>query len=301
MKKVLLILLMTVLFFPSSLAAGLQDDSLVNNLVKRFREVVADRGGDPESIVKENIVIQRSIPFDMNISGQILTMYAVRLLLSIPDTGQKQNLTMIVDRTGTIQLDGAFVDLITGRPIHQGVMDELNRVEQDLQLGDILYKGSGRAEVLFLSDPFCPYCRQAYEFFLTQKDRVDELSIAHFPLDPGSGAVALTFLMMDHKGNDNFQKVVDFAYKVDRNRLAGNPDHAVIRIFNEKFNTYPGTPEEVFVYLTEKHQNSLARDMDDMRGIGLSGTPMIIIDGVKVEGFNRNRVNDLLNQQADQD
>jgi hypothetical protein len=41
--------------------------------------------------------------------------------------------------------------------------------------------------------------------------------------------------------------------------------------------------------------------MEDMRGIGLSGTPMIIIDGVKVEGFNRNRVTDLLNQQGDQD
>jgi len=301
MKKVLLIVLMAVLFFPSNLMAGLQDDSLVNNLVERFREVVAERGGDPESIVRENIVIQRSIPFDMDISGQILTMYAVRLLMSIPDTGQKQHVTMIVDRTGTIQLDGAFVDLITGRSIHQGVMNELNRVEHDLQLGDILYKGSGRAEVLFLSDPFCPYCRHAYEFFLTQKNRVDELRIAHFPLDPGSGAVALTFLMMDHKDNDNFQKVVDFAYKVDRNRLAGNPDHEVIRVFNEKFNTYPGTPEEVFVYLTEKHQNSLARDMEDMRGIGLSGTPMIIIDGVKVEGFNRNRVTDLLNQQGDQD
>ncbi len=301
MKKVFSFLIIAVLFFPSSLMAGLQEDNLINNLVKRFQEIITDRGGDPESIVSDDMYVSRSIPFELNVSGQILNMYAVRVEFSLPDTGQKQSVTMLVDETGNIQLDGAFVNLITGRSIHQKVMDELNRLEKDPQVGDVLFKGTGKAEVLFLSDPFCPYCRHAYDYLLDQKSRLDEFKIAHFPLDPNSGAVALTFLMMDHKGRDSFQQVVDFAYTIDRSRLSGNADYSVIRIFNEEFGTYSLSPEEVFEFLKEKHQDSLARDMEEMRNIGLSGTPVIIINSFKVDGFNRNRINDLLNQAMEQE
>ncbi|MFP4325757.1 MAG: hypothetical protein ACLFP9_07035, partial [Desulfonatronovibrio sp.] len=127
-------------------------------------------------------------------------------------------------------------------------------------------------------------------------DRINELKIAHFPLNPGSGAVALTFLMMEFKEEDNYQQVVDFAYELDRKQLSDNADLAVIRIFNEEFEIFTRTPEEVFETLQEKHGESLSREMEKIQAIGLSGTPVIIIDGIRIDGFNQDRVDSLLNR-----
>jgi len=35
--------------------------------------------------------------------------------------------------------------------------------------------------------------------------------------------------------------------------------------------------------------------------MGLSGTPMFIIDGIKVNGFNRDRIEDLLDKANEKD
>lgn len=299
MRKVLLLMLAAAFFCPSSLAAGLQEEHLINNVVTRFQGIIADRGGDPDSISRENMTLERAIPFEVNVSGQDLTMYAVRLVLSGPEPGHKQPVSLIVDKKGNIQLDGAFVDLSTGRSIHQKVMDDLERLDKNPEVGDLLFVGSGLANILYLSDPFCPYCRHAYTFMLDQEDRIKGFKIAHFPINPSSGAVALTFLMMEHKGMENFREVVDFAYMIDPAGLTGNADHSVIRAFNEEFEVYNRPPEDVFDYLREKHQDDLSREMDKMREIGLSGTPMIFIDGIRVDGFNRDRIDDLLSQAND--
>ena len=297
MKKVLFILLIVMLGYPANLMAGLQEEKLVGNVLLRFQGIIAEKGGDPDSVTRESIVLERSIPFEVNVSGHSLTMYAVRMMvMSGPEKGQNQPVTLIVDETGTIQLDGVFADLSTGRSIHQQVMDELARLEENPPVGDLLLKGPGQADVLFLSDPFCPYCRHAYDFLLDQQNRISELKIAHFPLNPDSGAVALTFLMMEHKGKDSFRDVVDFAYTIDRALLTDNADLSVIRIYNEEFEAYTRTPEEMFDYLQEKHQGNLLVQMEQMRGIGLSGTPLIFVDGIRVEGFNRDRVENLLDK-----
>ena len=291
-----------VLYFPSGLMAGLQEDNLINNVYARFQTIIADQGGDPDSIIRENIILEKSIPFEVNVSGQSLTMYAVRMVvMSGPDKGQNQPVTLIVDETGSIQLDGAFADLSTGRSIHQEALDELQRLENNPVSGDLLLKGTGQADVLFLSDPFCPYCRHAYFYLLDQQDRISELMIAHYPLSPGSGSEALTFLMMEHKDKDSFQEVVDFAYRIDRTLFTDNADHSVVRIYNEEFEAYTRTSEEVFEYLQEKHQGNLLNRMEQMRGMGLSGTPMFIIDGIKVNGFNRDRIEDLLDKANEKD
>ncbi len=296
MKKLVFLLLAAALCFPSSLMAGLQEDNLINNVLIRFQGIISERGGDPWAISRESLVVEQSIPFEVDVSGQRLTMYAVRVVLSGPEPGQKQNVTLIVDETGGIQLDGAFADLSTGKSIHQDVLDELERMESDPGVGDLLFTGSGQASVLYLSDPFCPYCRHAYTYLRDQKDRISEFKIAHFPINPNSGAVALTLIMMDFKGEDNYQDVVDFAYNVDPTGLTGNADHSVIRLFNNEFQIFTRTSEDVFDYLQEKHQNNLAREMEKMRAMGLSGTPVIIINGIRVDGFNRDRINDLLNR-----
>ncbi len=296
MKKSILFMLAAVLLLPSSLMAGLQQERLLENVLFRFQEIITERGGDSGSISMENIALDRSIPFEVTVSGQDFTMYAVKIVLTGPEPGRKQNVTLIVDETGNIQLDGAFADLRTGRSIHQGIMDELERMDTDPGVGDLLFHGSGQAEVLYLSDPFCPYCRHAYTYFLDQKNRIGEFRIAHYPINPGSGSLALTFLMMEHKDADIFRKVVDFAYEVELDRPSDNADHAVIEVFNERFDIYPQPAQEVFDYLQRKHQESLVRDMEKMRDMGLSGTPVIIINGIRVDGYNRQRIDDLLNR-----
>ncbi len=296
MKKAVLFMLAFALLYPSNLMAGLQVDILLNNVFARFQGIIAERGGDPGSISRDDMVLEQNIPFEVELSGQKVTLHAVKVVISDLQAGQKQHVTLIVDETGVIQLDGALAELSTGRSIHQDVMDELVKIKEDPGVGDLLFQGSGEANVLYLSDPFCPYCRHAYAYLLDQKDRINEFRIAHFPVNPNSGAVALTYLMKEYKEEDNYQYVVDFAYELDRALLTGNADHSVLQVFNEKFRVYTQTPEVFFDYLKQKHQDSLAGDMEKMRGIGLSGTPVIIIDGIRVDGFNRDRIDDLLGQ-----
>lgn len=296
MKKRLLFILFIFLYFPSGLMAALQEDNLMDNVFTRFQAIITERGGDPESIVREDMAVVKSIPFEVELSGQDVSLYAVKIVLSQPESGQKQHVTLIVDETGNVQLDGALARLNTGRSMHQEVMDELERLENDPGVGDVLFQGSGDADVLYLSDPFCPYCRNAYSYLLEQKDRINELKIAHFPVNQDSGAVALSFLMMEFKEEDIYQQVVDFAYELDRKQLTDNADLAVIRIFNQKFEIYTRTPEDVFEALQEKHGESLSREMEKIQAIGLSGTPVIIIDGIRIDGFNRDRVDSLLDK-----
>lgn len=285
-----------VMLLPCLIMAQLNEEVFLENVEKRFQTIVQDRGGDPAGISAENMTIEKKLPFTVNLSGLELTLYAVKVSLLDPGSGQKQNVTLIVDGSGEVQLDGAFASLKTGESLHQEVLDELERLESDLKVGDILLTGEGDKEVVFLSDPFCPYCRRAYEYLLDQDEDFSRLKIAHFPISPESGSVALTFLMMEFKGSDNFQEVVDFAYTLDRAELEGNADHKVMEKFNEKFEFFDKTPEQIFTDLQQKHQNQLAQDMQEMQNIGLTGTPVIIIDGIKVSGFNQNRIDKLLSQ-----
>ncbi|MCA1742586.1 MAG: DsbA family protein [Desulfonatronovibrio sp.] len=294
MKKVIIFLMAGLVFFPSMLMAGLQEEDLLDNVHKRFQTIVVERGGEPDSISRQDMTIEKKIPFDVKISGKDLTMFAVKISLTDASTGQKQNVNLIVDETGSVQLDGAFAELSTGLTLHQEALDELERIEGDPDVGDLLFKGSGDAQVLFLSDPFCPYCRQGYTYLLDQKDKIDQLKIAHFPINPDSGALALTFLMMEFKGQDNYSEVVDFAYMIDMKELSGNRNHQVISMFNQEFGVFEDEPEKVFADLEERHMDVLTEEMNKMQSLGLTGTPVFIVNGVMVSGFNKARIDQLL-------
>ncbi|WP_028574833.1 DsbA family protein [Desulfonatronovibrio hydrogenovorans] len=296
MKKILFFAFCIILGLGSKLNAGLQEDVLITNVLDRFQGIIVERGGDPEAISVKNMTLERKIRFELVVSGQVLPLYAVRMALFEPETGRKQLVDLIVDETGTVQLDGSFVDLGTGESLHQDALDELDRIEGDPGVGDLLFKGSGTAQVLFLSDPFCPYCRHAYTHLLDQKDWIDEFRIAHFPIDPDSGSMALTLLMMEYKDEDLYQDVVDFAYMMDRDQIIGNPDLDVISLFNQQFNVFTDSPEEVLFLLQTRHQDELARQMKIMRDMGLTGTPVVIINGMRINGFNRDRMERLLKQ-----
>lgn len=296
MKKILLSVLTGLILFPSVLIAGLQEDNLLDNVHKRFQAIVAERGGDPDSISRQGMTIEKKIPFEVKVSGKELTMFAVKISLTDAATGQIQNVTLIVDDTGSVQLDGSFTDLSTGLSLHQQALDELDRIDADPGVGDLLLKGSGDAQVLFLSDPFCPYCRHAYTYLLEQEDKIDQLKIAHFPINPNSGAMALTFLMMEFKGQDNYPDVVDFAYMIDMEELSGNRDYQVIRMFNEEFEVFEDEPEKVFADLEDRHMDPLSEEMEKMQALGLTGTPVLIVNGVMVNGFNKARIDKLLDK-----
>ncbi|WP_045212337.1 DsbA family protein [Desulfonatronovibrio magnus] len=297
MKKLSVFVLFCVLAMPCLSWAGLNQDALMDNVLKRFQSLMAAQGGNADSLSAESIEIEKKVPFEVTLSGHNIELYAIKVALQDEASGMKQNVTLIVDSTGAIQLDGALVDLATGSSVHQEAMDELNRLDREMEVGDVLFQGQGEIDVLFLSDPFCPYCRHAYDYLIEQKGRINKFKIAHFPISPTSGAVALTLLMMEHKGEDNFQDVVEFAYTIDRGQLSGNADHSVIDIFNEQFQVFDDSPEDVFEYLQSKHQNKLAEEMSVMRDMGLTGTPLIIVDRVMVSGFNRDRIDKLLDKK----
>lgn len=294
MKRIIVSLLAGLVLFPSMLMAGLQEEDLLNNVHKRFQSIVAERGGEPDSISRQGMTIEKKIPFDVKVSGKALTMFAVKISLIDAATGQKQNVSLIVDETGSVQLDGAFAELSTGLSLHQDALDQLERIEGDPGVGDLLLRGSGDAQVLFLSDPFCPYCRHGYTYLLDQKDKIDQLKIAHFPINPNSGALALTFLMMEFKGQDNYLDVVDFAYMIEMDDISGNRDYQVISMFNQEFGVFEDEPEKVFAYLEDRHLDLLTEEMEKMQGLGLTGTPVFIVNGVMVNGFNKVRINQLL-------
>lgn len=144
------------------------------------------------------------------------------------------------------------------------------RVVKNLPLEKAVKTGTGKASVIEFTDPDCPFCRKAYEFF---KNRTDVTIYTFFSPLAHPAAISKIYYILN---SDDKAK----AYK---------------EIFEGK---NPVQPAEGYSDSIKK----LAQEhLDLARSVGVTGTPTFFINGKEVVGADIPQIERLLDNESHED
>lgn len=232
-------------------------------------------------------------------------LYAVRGVLA-PAGSQAQSFTMFVSADGRFYVS-EVVDLEQGRSILKPARDKM--LAEDLKtLGHTLTRGTGARTVVYVSDPFCPYCRQAFAYLMGKTSAFGEFRLAHFPLASHPGA-DIACALMAWAAQNAPGKALDFARFAYTDLPIPKPadkgpeglKKAWAEVASAFLARFPelkalGADGEAIVTALSGSvwDASVQEDMAKAAAMNIDGTPIIFVDGARVEGFDQGRLNQLL-------
>lgn len=232
-------------------------------------------------------------------------IYVVRGALA-PKGGQSQPFTMFVSADGRFYVS-EIVDLGAGKSILKDARDRM-RVEDLKTLGHSLLKGTGAPVVVYVSDPFCPYCRTAFLYLMGKTAAFSELKLAHFPLTshPGADIACALMAWAADKAPERSLDFARFAYadlpapKV-ADRSQANLRKAWVEVANAFLVRFPelktlGKDGEAIVDALggSPWDQTVREDMAKAAALDISGTPVIFVGGARVDGFDQTKLGALL-------
>ena len=124
--------------------------------------------------------------------------------------------------------------------------------------------GTGKITVIEFTDPDCPYCRRAEEFFAKRSDVTRYIFLVPLPMHPDAPAKA-QYILSAADGAKAYAEV--FGGSLDRKKPEG---------------------------ITEQGKKRQAEHEQIARKAGVGGMPTFIISGVVIEGLDTNRIGRLL-------
>lgn len=232
-------------------------------------------------------------------------IYAVRGEL-VPADGQAQPFTLFVSADGRFYVSD-IIDLAAGKSVLKAARDKM--LAQDLaRLGHVIATGPGQRQVVYVSDPFCPYCRTAFAYLLGRRESLGELRLAHFPLSshPGADIACALMAWAVDKAPDKALDFARFAYTdlavprpADRGEASLKKAWTeVAQAFLKRFpelKALGGSGEDlVAALLGSPWDAAVQEDMARAAALDITGTPVIFVDGARVEGFDQQRLGALL-------
>lgn len=232
-------------------------------------------------------------------------IYVVRGALA-PKGGQAQPFTMFVSADGRFYLSD-IIDLAAGKSILKAARDKV-RAEDLKTLGHSLLKGTGKAEVVYVSDPFCPYCRTAFAYLMGKSAAFSEFKLAHYPLTshPGADIACALMAWAADKAPERSLDFARFAYAdlaapkvADRSQASLRKAWVeVAAAFLARFPELQALGkdgEEIVDALGGSPWDEAVReDMAKAAALDISGTPVIFVGGARVDGFDQARLGALL-------
>lgn len=293
MKKVISIIVL-VLLVNSIAFAKLDEKALKQSVADRVQATLKGRVPGAENFGPDKVKIEKK----KKVKVGKYELYAVKLQLVPFKKGQKPGeMSLLVDSSGKIAFPDVQ-DISKGQSLVEDAMDEVNRIKLDKNFGEVFYKGKGKHEVVFISDPFCPYCRRAFNYLAGKKDEMKEWKIVHMPLSFHRGANVATWVMeYAHDKNIKFQDVVEFAYKeltMPKDKDLQKAEKTVLKQFMNKFPELGFKDlDKVYEMLKEKYNGKIKNNIKQANKLGVRGTPGIFIDGIKVRGFNKPKIEKL--------
>ena len=294
MRKVFLLVMVFVLV--NSVAwAKLDEKSLKHSVAERVQATLRGRVSGVENFGPDKVKIENK----KKVKVGKYELYAVKLQLMPFKKGQKPGeMSLLVDSSGKIAFPDVQ-DISKGQSLVEDAMDEINRIELDKNFGEVFFKGKGKHEVVFISDPFCPYCRRAFNYLAGKKDEMKEWKIVHMPLSFHRGANVATWVMeYAHDKNIKFQDVVKFAYNglsMPREKDLQKAEKAVLKQFANKFPELGFKDiDKVYSELKQQYDGKVKQNIKIANSLGVRGTPGIFIDGIKVRGFNKPKIEKIL-------
>jgi len=268
---------------------------------KNFVAGLAGRANHPD-LTDKNVVVEAA---EKAVDFAGTEIYAVKGRLA-PDHGQAQPFLLFVSADGRFYMPD-LVELSAGKSVLKAARDRVR--SGDLKdFGHVILKGSGKARVIYVSDPFCPFCRESFAYLMTRTADMAELRIAHYPLSSHPGADLACAILDWARTNapDKLMDYVRFAYTdlavphvADRSQE--NLDkawNAVAVAFLKRFPELSALGKNggaIVTRLSEsEHVAAVQSDMARAADMDIRGTPVIFVNGARVEGFDEERLNTLL-------
>jgi thiol:disulfide interchange protein DsbC len=134
----------------------------------------------------------------------------------------------------------------------------------DLDLDKAVKVGSGKITVIEFTDPDCPYCRKAEEFFGKRTDVTRYVFLVPLPMHPDAPAKA-QYILSSTDGGTAYTSV-----------MGGSLD-------NKK-------PEGI----TEQGKQRLAEHEQIAKNARVGGMPTFVISGMVIEGLDMSKINKVM-------
>ena len=134
----------------------------------------------------------------------------------------------------------------------------------DLDLDKAVKVGSGKITVIEFTDPDCPFCRRAEEFFGKRTDVTRYVFLVPLPMHPDAPAKA-QYILSAADGAKAYTAVMGGS--LDRKKPEG---------------------------ITDLGKQRLAEHEQIAKSAKVGGMPTFIISGIIIEGLDTNRINKLL-------
>lgn len=304
-----------------ALIAKLDEEKLISNTLQRLKtEILRNNPGAPnlDLITKDNIQIVAKEP--IKAGDTELWMVKIRysqLPISEADDNKTFDNTVTVDPSGTWQY-AEVTNIASAASAFTMAKRIINKIDLPDHFGTPLFKGKGTAKLHFISDPFCPFCRNQYAWLKGNLDKIGEVKMVHLPmpnLHPSAGlASAIMTYAQENLDHVDYVKVVDFAYLVmeeklrpQRNRETNEmmpptteQELEIVKTFVSRFPALKKDHdlESFYYFIKGKYDKSISSEAAALSArYGLRGTPATFVDGFLVYGFNKPELEQLLMAQ----
>ncbi|MBI5594388.1 MAG: hypothetical protein HY881_28400 [Deltaproteobacteria bacterium] len=261
----------------------LDEMKLKEKIVSRVQKANVGKNAAYKNFDSKMVIVEKKITFQS--SG--LMLYGVKLKILPVLPGQKNEyLYLVVDPSLTVQYSD-ILDMETGANILNQITTELRRIDlPEKGIGSETYKGGGSHQIVLISDPFCPYCRQVWGYLLQHKDKINLLKLAHYPVNTIS-ETACAVLEFARQKQLNYFDIVNFSY------TKMNFSKSPVEILSQYTAEFPALKEcwgqdlEAAVQkLRAEFLPIIQREQSEIKDMGLSGTPITFVDGVMINGAN---------------
>ncbi len=235
-----------------------------------------------------------------------MDIYAVKGRL-VPASGQAQPFLLFISADGQYHVSDIF-SLSEGKSILKDARAKMRAADLK-DFGQTVFKGpAGKPVLVYVSDPFCPYCRQAFAYLMDKKESFSEFRLAHYPLPSHPGADIASALMAwaADKAPKKLADFVRFAYtdlpvpKL-QDRSPENLKKAWAQVAGAFLARFPevkalGKDGAAIVAALNgsKYAKSVSEDMARAASMDISGTPVIFVGQTRVVGFDQERLDELL-------
>lgn len=243
--------------------------------------------------------VEKAAPF----GGTVI--YLVRGELA-PKGGQAQPFTLFVSADGRFYVSD-IIELSKGKSLLKDAREKMRAA--DLQtLGHTLTTGTGKATVVYVSDPFCPYCRTAFSFLMGKSAAFGEFRLAHFPLSshPGADIACALMAWAADKAPQRALEFARFAYtELPAPSVADKSAENMQKAWNQVAEAFLARFPELQALGADgaaivdalggsAWDAAVREDMAKAAGMDINGTPVIFVDGARVDGFDQTRLGALL-------
>lgn len=295
----------------------LDEKNLQLNLASHFSKTLAaqeknEPGTDSMTLTPTDFIIEEKQPVQIGPN----TYFAIKVVFkkkAKTTLDQLFPLRIVTDPTGTLLFE-TVIDIREGKEAILSKAPTVSRIIfPDSVTPAIHLTGEGDTDIIFISDPFCGYCRKGYAFIRAHLSEIRNVKIAHNPLSPQTGSAVATWVMEYALGN-NIQPadIVKFSYTdlhpisaIQDNGIRLTPTDVSLRILAqykehapELFMATHGELMPFYELLINQYAAKMIAAQSELKRAGFTSSPFFIVNETLIQGMDSNALENALGGQG---